>query len=332
VARGGTGMSIDAGASPVRRVVGVSLNAAIDKTVSVPHLEPGRIHRPVVRAVVPGGKAANTVRAAHHLGLRGEVVAVLGGHAGSWYRDALASAGIPLHEVRVDTETRTCVSILDEAAGTLTELYEPGVTLRPDDWPIVEAALSEALGDDPTGAVVVLAGSLPPGAPTDAYRRLAQQAASAGARAVVDIGGPPLAVALAAAPWLVKVNLEEAMSVLELGSDGNPVDAARALVHRGAGSAIVTLGVHGAVIASRGWTWRLGPVPPHLAGPFSVGSGDAFTAGWLAGLAALDDVAIGLRRAGAAGAANARQPGQGELDAAQVAATLAAFDVEAVAG
>jgi tagatose 6-phosphate kinase len=326
------GMSTDAGEPPVRRVVGVSLNAAIDKIVSVPHLEPGRIHRPVVRAVVPGGKAANTVRAAHHLGLGGAVVAVLGGHAGSWYRDALGAVGIPLHEVVVDTETRTCVSILDEAAGTLTELYEPGVTLRPHDWPMVEAALSEALAEDPGGAVVVLAGSLPPGAPTDAYRSLARLAASEGARVVVDIAGEPLAAALEAAPWLVKVNLEEAMSVLGLGGDLDPVDVARGLVRRGAGAAIVTLGVRGAVIASRGWSWRLGPVPAQLTGPFSVGSGDAFTAGWLAGLAARDDVAIGLRRAGAAGAANARQPGQGELDPAEVTATLATFSVEAVEG
>ena len=119
----------------IRRVIGVSLNAAIDRIVSVPRLEPGRIHRPVARAVVPGGKAANTVRAARHLGLPGSIVAVLGGYAGAWYRDAVARLDIPLFPVMVESETRTCLSILDEEAGTLTELYESGVALRPDDWP-----------------------------------------------------------------------------------------------------------------------------------------------------------------------------------------------------
>jgi tagatose 6-phosphate kinase len=317
---------------PVRRVIGVALNAAIDRIVSVPQLEPGRIHRPVERAVVPGGKAANTVRAARHLGLPGSLVAVLGGHAGAWYRDALAAAGIPLFAVEVGSETRTCLSILDESAGTLTELYEAGVTLRPDDWPAVEAALAEALADDPAGAVVVLAGSLPPGAPANAYRRLAAQTAAAGARAVVDIGGDPFAAALQASPWLVKVNLEEAASILGLEGDGDPVAAARALVRRGAQTAIVTLGVDGAVLADHDWCWRLGPVPADARGPFSVGSGDAFTAGWLAGLAAGDDAVIGLRRAGAAGAANARRPGQGEIDPSDVAAFLASFSVNPVAG
>jgi tagatose 6-phosphate kinase len=321
---------------PIRRVVGVSLNAAIDRIVSVPRLEPGRIHRPVQRAMVPGGKAANTVRAARHLGLPGSLVAVLGGHAGAWYDEALAAAGIPLHAVLVESETRTCLSIFDEEAGTLTELYEAGVTLRPSDWPMVEVALAEALADNPQGAIVVLAGSLPPGAPPDAYRRLAAQAAAAGARAVVDIGGDPFAAALEAAPWLVKVNLEEADSILGLESDPGQADAtravaaARALVRRGARTAIVTLGVDGAVLAEPDWTWRLGPVPEAARGAYSVGSGDAFTAGWLAGLAAGDDVVIGLRRAGAAGAANAKRPGQGEIDPDDVAAILSGFRVEPV--
>ena len=82
------------GAGVIRRVIGVSLNAAVDKTASVDRLIPGAIHRPVVRSVVPGGKAVNVVRAARHLGLDGEVVAVLGGHAGAWYREALAARSI----------------------------------------------------------------------------------------------------------------------------------------------------------------------------------------------------------------------------------------------
>ena len=323
-------MTTGRGEAGVRRVVGVSLNAAIDRIVSVPRLEPGRIHRPEALAVVPGGKAANTVRAAHHLGLAGSIVAVLGGYAGGWYRERLAALDIPLFPVLVESETRTCLSILDEEAGTLTELYESGVTLRPEDWPMVEVALAEALAEDPEGAVVVLAGSLPPGTPTDAYRRLARQAAAAGARAVVDIGGDPLPAALEASPWLVKVNLEEAASVLGLEGEGDAVAAARGLVRRGAETAIVTQGVDGAVLVSRDWAWRLGPVPEEARGPYSVGSGDAFTAGWLAALAARSDVVIGLRRAGAAGAANARVPGQGEIDPAHVSALVSAFRVEPV--
>jgi tagatose 6-phosphate kinase len=167
-------------ARPPHRLVCVSLNAAIDKTASVERLVPGAIHRPRILSVVPGGKAVNVVRAARHLGLAGEVVAVLGGHAGGWYREALAARGITLHAVEVAGETRTCLSVLDESTGSLTEFYEAGVNLAADDWPRIEARLREALATDGAGAIVVLAGSLPPGAPVDAYARLGRVAGRRG--------------------------------------------------------------------------------------------------------------------------------------------------------
>jgi tagatose 6-phosphate kinase len=317
----------------VTRVIGVSLNAAIDKTASVERLIPGEIHRPVVRSVLPGGKAVNVVRAAGHLGVPGSVVAVLGGFAGRWYQAALARRSIPLFAVDVDGETRECLSVLDEATGTLTELYETGVTLPPDAWPRVEAALAEALASGADGAVVVLAGSLPPGAPVDAYARLASIASASGARAVVDIDGEPLRAALAARPWLVKVNAREAATVTVTGAGVNePLAAAQALRAAGAEVAIVTLGVDGAVLAGPEGTWSLGAVPPGLRGPFTVGSGDAFLAGFLAGLARRSPFDAALRLAAAAGAANARHPGQGEVDREEVDPSANDLEVVPVSG
>ena len=306
--------------APIRRVVGVALNAAIDKTVSVDRLVAGSIHRPVVRSVVAGGKAANVVRAARHLGLDGAMVAVLGGHAGAWYRAQLDERSIALHEVSVADETRTCLSVLDESTGKLTEFYEAGVRLRDGDWRAVETALRAAIGGDGSGVVVVLAGSLPPGTPVDGYARLAAVAAEAGARTAVDSDGDSLAAALAGKPWLVKVNASEAESVT--GSSSRTADRAAAaaaeLRARGAEIAIVTRGVHGAALATAGGAWALGNLPAALRGPYSVGSGDAFLAGFLAGVSQGLPAPDALRLAGAAGAANARVPGQGELDPADV--------------
>ena len=314
---------------PVRRVVGVALNAAVDKTASVPRLVPGEIHRPQVLSVVPGGKAANVVRAAGHLGLPGAVVAVVGGYAGDWYRSALEDRAIVLHPVKVEGETRTCLSVLDESTGTLTEFYEPGVTLLADDWPRVVSALREALAVDPEGTVVVLAGSLPPGAPADAYARLVVVASQAGARAVVDIDGDALRAALDARPWLVKVNAAEAESITGTSARTRPraIAAAAELRQRGASMGIVTRGVHGAALSTDEGAWALGNLPARFRGRFSVGSGDAFLAGFLAGIArgGSPDSALGL--AGAAGAANAHDPGQGEIDPDDVARFALAVEV-----
>jgi tagatose 6-phosphate kinase len=311
----------------VDRLVGVSLNPAIDKLAVVDRLEPGRIHRPDLLAAVPGGKALNAVRAARGLGTIADVVAVVAGHAGSWVVDQLESRGIRGWFVRVDGETRTCLSVLDRATGELTEFYESGQGLPDERWDSVEEALRFALADLPDRAVVLLAGSLPPGAPADAYRRLASEAVGAGARVVVDVGGAPLASALEARPWLVKINAAEASATTGLPTATRPevTAAARRLIEGGAEHALITMGVDGAVLVTSDGAWSIGRPP--VIGPYSVGSGDALVGGFVAALARGDDLPTALGYGAAAATANALIPGQGELDTRDVARLLPLCEV-----
>src|SRR3569623_1841973 len=62
---------------------------------------------------------------------------------------------------------------------------------------------------DPAPMLLVASGSLPPGLPTDFYRRVAQRARREGAKLALDASGEALAQALDAAPWLIKPNLAE---------------------------------------------------------------------------------------------------------------------------
>ncbi len=247
----------------MRRLVCVSVNAAIDKTAAVPRLVAGEIHRPQMLSVLPGGKALNVARAARTLGLEASVIAVLGGCAGDWMEQQLAARGIRTRAVRVPGETRTCLSILDREKGGLTEFYEAGLELRTEGWASVESALRAELADDPSGALVVIAGSLPPGAPLDGYGRLSGIAAELGARAAVDVGGAHLTAALPLRPWLVKVNAREAAEACgwaEGADDGeggsvSPDGAAGAaleLRRRGATVALVTRGTRGGSACGRG--------------------------------------------------------------------------------
>ena len=322
-------MSAPTGDTPVRQLVCVSVNAAIDKTAAVDHLVPGEIHRPEMLAVLPGGKALNVARAARTLGLEATVVAVLGGRAGDWMEEALAARAIRTHAVRVAGETRTCLSVLDRATGSLTEFYEAGSTLDAASWAAVEAALATELAADPAGTIAVIAGSLPPGAPVDGYGRLAALAAGAGARAIVDVGGPHLAAALPARPWLVKVNAREATEATGIATpnETGARSAARELQARGAVAALVTRGTAGALLVDEAATaWRISP-PPEL-GLYVVGSGDAFLAGLAAALATGHPLPEAARHGAAAACANALCPGQGELDPADAARVLGAISLE----
>jgi 1-phosphofructokinase family hexose kinase len=321
----------------------VSLNAAVDKIAAVDRLVPGEIHRPVLQSVVPGGKAINVARAATSLGLSARVVPVVGGHSGAWLLEALEAGGLPARPVIVDGESRTCLSVLDRSTGRLTEFYEAGLEIDAEGWARVEAAVAAEVADDAAGTVVVVAGSLPRGVPEDACARLARIVQDAGGRCVVDIGGRPLALAVAARPWMVKVNSAEAAEATgpavsgDTGDTGEPGEsgesaalaAARAMRATGASLVIVTLGIRGSIVLDEaGTAWRIGPAPEH--GPYAVGSGDAMLAGLLAGLAAGEGLAQAARRGAAAGTANALRPGQGLLDPGDVARLLPAITLEAL--
>jgi 1-phosphofructokinase family hexose kinase len=324
-----------------RRLVCVSVNASVDKTAAVDRLSPGEVHRPEILSVVPGGKALNVARAAAGLGMPVRAIAVLGGHAGDWMDAALRTRGIATRVVRVAGETRTCLSVLDRTAATLTEFYEPGLTLDAAGWTAVETALRSELAEDAAGSLVVLAGSLPPGAPADGYGRLAAITHEAGGRAVVDADRTALREALAGRPWLVKVNAREAADVASLGpraaggtasgatAEGAAVEAARRIGARTGGAVLVTRGTEGAVLVDdASGAWRIGGPPE--TGRYPVGSGDSLLAGLAVALAAGHPLVEAARRGSAVGASNALIPGQGELSAADAERMLPAIGVSRI--
>jgi 1-phosphofructokinase family hexose kinase len=277
----------------------VAASPSIDRLHIVDTLTPGGIHRPERVVAVAGGKALNAARAARALGAEVHAVALLGGHAGRWVAAALEDEGVMCEAVPGPGETRVCVSVSDGAS--LTEFYEAGPPLEPELWAAFEAAAAEVAA---RATWVAVAGSLPPGAPSDAAARLLRAAREAGARVALDVSGEVLRHGLAARPDFVKVNAAEAA---ELGlATAEDLHAAS-----GGAAAAITRGTEGVELATpEGELLRAGP--PRL-GAYPVGSGDSALGAFLA---ALDDGAswpAALERAAAAASANAQVPGAGRL-------------------
>jgi 1-phosphofructokinase family hexose kinase len=292
----------------------IAANPAVDRTYEVAHLTTGEINRPLVVAARPGGKGLNAARAAVAIGGRVTAVALLGGHAGEWVRDRLATAGVDVVVATTAAETRTCISVLDRSSGRLTEFYERGEAVKAADWDALEAAAGRQLDTGAIGAMT-FSGSLPVGAPPDGFARLARLAHAAGVRVLADISGPALVGVLNGGPAVVKINAAEAAEVTGLAVDGPEaaLGAAGRLRELGAAEVIVTLGDRGAVgLAADGREVRLGP--PAARGRYPVGSGDAFLAGLAMGLVHGGGLEDAMRLGAAAGAANAAIPGIGDLD------------------
>lgn len=315
-------------------VLVVGPNLAIDRTMSTGELKPGSPPAITQVAVTAGGKGVNVARATQALGLDATLVGLLPGELGLAVAGLLADEGIRLVGVPVPGELRSAM-IIHEPGGRATVLNEPGPELALDDWLAYEAAAVEALDDH---AVTVCSGSLPPGAPDDAYARIVSAARERGRRLVVDAGGRVLLAALAAGPDAVCPNLSEAEAVL-FGSTGEAVDApadarertlaaARALVELGARAAIVTAASAGASLVAAGdpaGRWIAAPAVT-VANP--IGAGDAFAAGLAVGFVhglGFDEAA---RRAVAAGSASVEHPHAGRLEPERAEALLGSLVLE----
>jgi 1-phosphofructokinase family hexose kinase len=286
----------------------VAANPSIDRLFAVEELTPGAIHRPAEFAQVPGGKGLNVARSAAALGGDVTAVALLGGHAGRWIAEQLGAERVPLRAAWFDAETRSSLSVAGAIEG-LTEFYEHGHPVAEPEWAAFEELVQSLM---PEAAWTTLSGSLPVGAPADGYERL--MGSGSVALDARDRG-------IDAGPAIVKLNAAEAAHATGLG---DPRAAAGELHRRSGGTAVVTRGEKGAVLVSADGELRGRTA---AAGPYPVGSGDAFLAGLVVALdrgAAWDDA---FRLALGAGAANAELPGAGRLERARAEELAAQADV-----
>jgi len=182
----------------------------------------------------------------------------------------------------------------------------------------------------------VLAGSLPRDVPADYYAVLAKELARPDLRIVVDAPGPALRGALASEPWLVSPNVREAEDVVgnEFGDDEDAALGAATLCGMGAGNALVH-DERGCVASigddESGRRTLLARMDAMSDVVSTVGSGDAFLAGFLSGTYSGAGDEDALRTAVACGAASTQLLGAGVLDGGDVEAIARQVAVEEVA-
>ncbi len=294
-------------------VVVVAPNPSLDKTVKIPGFALGQIYRPTEIMTLAGGKGFNFARALQTLGNPAFVVAPLGGHQGQYLLDLAGQEGLHWDVQPIESEVRTCLSIIDPTnRNRLTEIYEKGPVLRPQDWErLIETAASHFAESD----YLVVCGSFPPGIPAHGLADLVRKAKAAGKKVLLDTFGPQLEGVLELTPDLLKINQFEAGSLVgrELEAPGEALEAARELQKRGVRQVVITLGKQGAT-GLTDKSERFGWFSPKVAAIYPTGSGDSMLAGLVSGLLEGQALQEAARRGVAAGAANTLQMGAGKLD------------------
>ncbi len=267
-------------------IVTLTPNPSVDRTIELTSpLERGAVLRAGAVTSQSAGKGVNISRAAVAAGV--PTIAVLPAASDDPYVLELLRDGIDCRPEPPAGAVRMNVTIT-EPDGTTTKINSPGSEATPDSLERLAAALQQRAQQ---ASWVVLAGSLPPGAPADWYASLVQSLRRTAAKVAVDTSGEPL-TALAerldeAAPDLMKPNGEELASLT--GGDADAIEAdplaaaaaAKLLVDRGVGAVLATLGGSGAVLVTPTGAWHA--VPPPTTVVSTVGAGDSSLFGYLLG-------------------------------------------------
>jgi len=289
-------------------ILTLTANPSIDQSVVLgTALERGGVVRSESSFEQAGGKGVNISRAAVAAGVPS--IAVVPAERESAYVLELLAAGVDCRPERPSGPLRVNLT-LTEPDGTTTKINSPGATA---DTALLECLAEAVTRRAPQADWVVLAGSLPPGAPEDWYADLATALHRVDARVAVDTSDEPL-LALAgrlgeAMPDLLKPNADE-LAQLTGAPVSTPEEAAaagRLLIEKGARRVLATLGSEGAVLVEPGGAWHASS--PEIVVASTVGAGDACLFGYLLGDLRGWGPAERLRLAVAYGSAAAALPG-----------------------
>jgi 1-phosphofructokinase/tagatose 6-phosphate kinase len=316
-------------------IVTVTMNAAVDRTLTVPNFQLGQRHRASQGLTLAGGKGINVARALKRLDVPVVATGLAGGRTGTRIVEELTSEAVLNDFVRIADESRTSTAVVDPTAATYTEINEWGPHVEPDELAMLLDKISYlARGAD----MVVFAGTLPRGVDDSFYAEAIRDLNRRNVPAVLDSEGPPLRLGVEAEAFLVTPNQREAEGLVgqELGDDEDYMMALDRIADMGARNVLITAETRsfGLSRADRKRTLFRADAP--LVEPVSaVGSGDVLLAAFLAARVADKPFEDSLKIAVAAGAASTLEVGAGRFEPREASRLQSSVDVrvlEPVAG
>jgi 6-phosphofructokinase 2 len=288
-------------------VVTLTMNPAIDLSVSVERVTPFHKLRSSENRRDPGGGGINVARVLKRLGADVTAVYPAGGTLGQLLRQLVEKEGISQVTIPIAIETREDFTVNERETGFQYRFVVPGPSLTEPEW---RACLSCFSALEAQARFVVCSGSLPPGVPDDFYRCVVEAARGTGRRMIIDSSGAALKAALEAGVYLVKFSASELSDLFGMPFDirADQIKACRALIEqRQAEVVALTLGEQGAILATRDRVLRARalPIEPRSV----VGAGDSFLGAMIWALSRGQTLDEAFRYGVAAGSAALLVPG-----------------------
>ncbi|SDE43288.1 6-phosphofructokinase 2 [Pricia antarctica] len=264
------------------RVITLTVNPVIDKSVSVAGISPNTKLRCSAPTYNPGGGGINVSRALKKLGSDSLCMYLAGGPTGHHLKQLLDHEGVEQLVVPIKGWTRDNLAVTDTSNNQQYRFGMPGPHVEKEEWEAILKQLEQYLKESD---YLVASGKLSPGMPNDFYTQVAAIAQTKKARFVLDTSGEALIQASKSNIYIMKPNLGElstlsgidSISALELESiakkfmDGHDCE-----------TLVVSLGAKGALLATK---YEMEHVPtPTVLQKSTIGAGDSMVAGMIVSL------------------------------------------------
>lgn len=259
-------------------VLTITLNPALDKTVTIDKFINGGLNRVKGLRIDAGGKGINVTKVLNKFDVNVIATGLIAGIQGQNILKLLSEEGIEAQFLEIPGETRTNLKVVEQNKNITTEINEPGFDVPPEYIEILKQKVSVLLEN---ASFLVLSGSIPAGVKPDIYADFIELARSKGVRTILDADGVTLQKGIMAAPFAVKPNQHELEKLLgrKMPDTAELVQGAKELQLRGVETVVVSMGAEGALIVDKNQVLR---VKTFAIKPMStVAAGDSMVAAFV---------------------------------------------------
>ena len=253
----------------------VTLNVSIDKAYKIKgSVESGKVIRVLECNNTAGGKGLNVSRVISICGEEVLATGFVGGHCGALVEELLENDNIKNQFTHVNSETRSCINILDEN-NISTEFLEKGSYVNENE---IDKFIEDFNKIIDNSNIITISGSVPQGVPTDIYATLIKMIKDKNKKVILDASGDLLKEGIKALPTMIKPNSEEMENLLGISINNREevIKSAIKLYESGIELVVVSLGGDGALLVSEEGVYH--GKPPKIKVVNTVGCGDSMVA------------------------------------------------------
>lgn len=256
----------------------VTLNPAIDKTLTIEHFAANQVNRIQSIQENLGGKGINVSKVLSTLGSVSMAIGFIGQRNQSKVLNFIAQEKLSTNFVPIDADTRTNTKIIDPITQNTTDINEPGFTVNEDHLTKIQSLIDHYSRQS---SFMVFSGSVCKGVSASAYTQLLQSV-SAPCKVVLDAEGEMLKAGLKASPFLIKPNIHELRQLigLPLETETEVIQACLGLIKDyHLTYVLLSQGEHGSLLISKDQVLKASALKVTVVS--TVGAGDSMLAGFL---------------------------------------------------